>query len=249
MSPWRTWLVVSAVCKVMLDSPVSGWRARAKRARRRAAKAGSGSMGVGAVRSASNGSGTASVLVFRVGAAKRQPRAHQERFGGVDGAVENLGDVGDRQVIQVAERQHRAMLRRQLLQGCPRTETVEVDVPGILSMRMCNPTASPATTISRGRSLKWFQAQYHRAGGVHMRLKDLVVIVTGAGSGIGRATALRFAQEGARVVLVDRNEAWGATTLSLVNAEGGDAHLVVADVSRGSDAERIVDETVRVFGR
>jgi len=82
-----------------------------------------------------------------------------------------------------------------------------------------------------------------------MRLKDLVVIVTGAGSGIGRATALRFAQEGARVVLVDRNEAWGATTLSLVNAEGGDAHLVVADVSRGSDAARIVDETVRVFGR
>jgi NAD(P)-dependent dehydrogenase (short-subunit alcohol dehydrogenase family) len=51
------------------------------------------------------------------------------------------------------------------------------------------------------------------------------------------------------VVLVDRNEAWGATTLSLVNADGGDAHLVVADVSRGSDAKRIVDETVRVFGR
>src|SRR5215472_8079338 len=134
MSPWRIWLVVSGVCKVMLSSPESGWRARATRARRRAAKAGSGLMGVGAVRSASNGSGTASVLLLRKGVAKRQPRAHQKRFGGVDGAVKDLGDVGDRQVIQVAERQHRAMLRRQLLQGCSRAETVDVDVPGILSI-------------------------------------------------------------------------------------------------------------------
>ena len=82
-----------------------------------------------------------------------------------------------------------------------------------------------------------------------MQLTDKVVIVTGAGSGIGRATALRFAQEGARVVLVDRNDTGGAETLSLVRAAGGDAHLVVADVSRTSDAQRIVDETVRVFGR
>ena len=43
-----------------------------------------------------------------------------------------------------------------------------------------------------------------------MRLKDKVAIVTGAGSGIGRAIALRFAQEGARVVLVDRDQAGGA---------------------------------------
>jgi NAD(P)-dependent dehydrogenase (short-subunit alcohol dehydrogenase family) len=82
-----------------------------------------------------------------------------------------------------------------------------------------------------------------------MRLKDKVAIVTGAGSGIGRATALGFAAEGARVVLVDRNEAGGAATLGLVAGAGGEAHLVVADVSRGADAERIVAETVRVYGR
>ncbi len=82
-----------------------------------------------------------------------------------------------------------------------------------------------------------------------MRLKDKVAIVTGAGSGIGRAIALRFAQEGARVVLVDRDQAGGAKTLGLMAAAGGDAHLVVADVSRGSDTERLVDEAVRVFGR
>jgi NAD(P)-dependent dehydrogenase (short-subunit alcohol dehydrogenase family) len=82
-----------------------------------------------------------------------------------------------------------------------------------------------------------------------MRLKDKVAIVTGAGSGIGRAIAVCFAQEGARVVLADRNEAGGATTLGLVNAAGGEAHLVVADVSRAADTERIFAEAVQVFGR
>jgi NAD(P)-dependent dehydrogenase (short-subunit alcohol dehydrogenase family) len=82
-----------------------------------------------------------------------------------------------------------------------------------------------------------------------MRLKDKVAIVTGAGSGIGRAIALHFAREGARVVLVDHNEAGGATSLSLVTAAGGDAHLVVADVSRAPESERALAEAVRVFGR
>ena len=82
-----------------------------------------------------------------------------------------------------------------------------------------------------------------------MPLNNKVVIVTGAGSGIGQATALRLGQEGARLVLVDRDEAGAAATLSMVTAAGGDGHLVRADVSRATDTERMVDEAVRTFGR
>jgi NAD(P)-dependent dehydrogenase (short-subunit alcohol dehydrogenase family) len=82
-----------------------------------------------------------------------------------------------------------------------------------------------------------------------MRLSNKIVVVTGAGSGIGRATALRLAQEGARVVVADRNEAGGEATRKLVREAGGEAHFVGADVSRAADAERIVAEAVRVYGR
>src|SRR5205814_8972953 len=124
MSPWRSRSVVSTVSrKVMLGSPWSyGWSARATRARKRAVKARSGSIGVGAVRSASNGSGTVGVLLFRVGASERQPRADEQRFDGVQGAVEDLGDVRDGQVGQVAQRQHCAVLPRELVARCSRSD-------------------------------------------------------------------------------------------------------------------------------
>jgi 3-oxoacyl-[acyl-carrier protein] reductase len=68
-----------------------------------------------------------------------------------------------------------------------------------------------------------------------MKLKDKVAVVTGAGSGIGRAIALRFAAEGARVVVAELNEASGGETARLVGERGGECFAVTTDVSR-SDA-------------
>lgn len=64
-----------------------------------------------------------------------------------------------------------------------------------------------------------------------MKLQDQVAVVTGAGSGIGRAIAVRFAQEGARIVVADRNEEASAETSRLVEEAGSEALVVPTDVS------------------
>ena len=78
-----------------------------------------------------------------------------------------------------------------------------------------------------------------------MRLKGKVALITGAGSGIGRHTALLFAREGARVVAVDVNERAAADTAKAI--EG--ALAVRADVSKAADCERMVAEAEKAFGR
>jgi 3-oxoacyl-[acyl-carrier protein] reductase len=78
----------------------------------------------------------------------------------------------------------------------------------------------------------------------HMRLTGKVAIVTGASSGIGRASAALFAVEGARVVCADVNVAGGDETVSAIQAKGGDAVFVETDVSRASDVERLVATAV-----
>lgn len=76
-----------------------------------------------------------------------------------------------------------------------------------------------------------------------------VALVTGAAAGIGRATAQRFADEGAKVVVSDTDQTGGEETVSLIKDTGGDAMFVKADVSRPEDVERLIDETIKSYGR
>ena len=80
-------------------------------------------------------------------------------------------------------------------------------------------------------------------------LKNKVALVTGASSGIGRAIALVWAREGAKVVVSDVNVQAGEETAAQVRAAGGDAIFVAADVGKPEDCEALVQRTVVHYGR
>lgn len=82
-----------------------------------------------------------------------------------------------------------------------------------------------------------------------MRLASKVAIITGSGSGIGRASALLFAREGAQVVVVDIHEKDAAQTAEDVNQSGGSALALQADVSNQSGCVSIVAKTIEAYGR
>ena len=76
-----------------------------------------------------------------------------------------------------------------------------------------------------------------------------VAVVTGASSGIGRASALFYAREGAQVVVSDINETGGQETVGLIQAAKGEAFFVKTDVATPADCEALVKKTVKKFGR
>ncbi|HUG21090.1 3-oxoacyl-ACP reductase FabG [Piscinibacter sp.] len=81
-----------------------------------------------------------------------------------------------------------------------------------------------------------------------LAIKDKVAIVTGSARGLGAATARRLAEEGAKVVVTDINAAQAEATAAALRADGLAAHCIVADITKGADVQRLVDETAAQFG-
>ncbi len=82
-----------------------------------------------------------------------------------------------------------------------------------------------------------------------MKLQDKVVIITGTGAGIGKASALLFAREGAKLCTVDFSEAAGSATLAQLRAAGHDAIFVQADTAKEADTARFLGACTAHYGR
>jgi NAD(P)-dependent dehydrogenase (short-subunit alcohol dehydrogenase family) len=80
------------------------------------------------------------------------------------------------------------------------------------------------------------------------RLDGKVAIVTGAASGIGRASAVLFAREGARLVIVDQNADALTGTANLISQDGGNAHIIAADTSHEEEVKRFIGYTLDTLG-
>jgi 3-oxoacyl-[acyl-carrier protein] reductase len=81
-----------------------------------------------------------------------------------------------------------------------------------------------------------------------MRLKDKVAIITGGGSGFGEGIAKRFSEEGCKIIVNDLRPEGGERVAKEINAAGGKAKFVQADVSKSGDWQRLVAETLSAFG-
>jgi len=82
-----------------------------------------------------------------------------------------------------------------------------------------------------------------------MRLENKTAIITGAGSGIGRAMALTFSKEGATIVVADRSEQGGKETIEQIKKQGGKAVFVKTDVSKAEDIDEMAQKCLQYFGK
>ena len=81
-----------------------------------------------------------------------------------------------------------------------------------------------------------------------MKLKDRVAVITGSGAGIGRASALEFGREGARVVVADINSTGAQETVNMIAAQGGQAMAVPTDVADPASVQHLVEATLQAYG-
>ena len=81
------------------------------------------------------------------------------------------------------------------------------------------------------------------------RVEGKVALITGGASGIGRATALAFAREGAKLIIADRNEEGGQQTVHLIKENGGEAIFVKTDVAQATAVEALISKAVETYGR
>jgi len=82
-----------------------------------------------------------------------------------------------------------------------------------------------------------------------MRLSNKVAIITGAGSGIGEATAVLFGKEDAKVVVADIEQKKGISTVNLIKKSGGEASFFQVDVSKAESVERMIKFTIKTYGK
>src|SRR5215813_1104699 len=81
------------------------------------------------------------------------------------------------------------------------------------------------------------------------RLAGKVTLITGGASGIGRATALACAREGARLIIADMHEDGGHQTVHMITEQGGDAIFVPTDVTQATAVDKLISQAVATYGR
>jgi NAD(P)-dependent dehydrogenase (short-subunit alcohol dehydrogenase family) len=97
--------------------------------------------------------------------------------------------------------------------------------------------------------LTWFQGKIcFILGGIYMRLQGKVAVVTGAASGMGKAIAILYAQEGTKVIVSDLNFDGAKDTVAVIEANGGSATAVLTNVAKEADIQTMIDTAISTYG-